>query len=97
MFTVTEVSHPFLLWVSVKLMAEADMTLTAKRLRPLWRGSFGMSPPAVDTRVLRVKAGESFIIDARKTERFWVGERVPLDRVSNKRPISRRWRTVETF
>lgn len=97
MFTVTEVSHPLMLWVSVRLKAEADMSVTAKRLRPLWWGLPGVRPPVVETRILRVKAGESFIINSRKSDRYWVGERVPLDRVANKWPISRKWRTIAIF
>jgi hypothetical protein len=96
MFTVVEVGRPFLLWVSVRLMAEADMSLTAKRLKV--GGWVNSSPrPVLETRVLRVKAGESFTVRARKTDGFWVGERVPLDRVARKRPFSRRWRTVSTL
>jgi hypothetical protein len=80
-------------WVSVTVKAEADMSLIAQRLRPV----AGVRAPALDTRLLQVKAGESFTINARKTEGFWVGERVPLDRVANKRPINRKWRTVATL
>jgi hypothetical protein len=97
MFTVTDVRDPFLLWVSVELQAEANMSLTAQRLRPRWWGFLGLRPPALDTRVLQVKAGERFIIDARKADGFWIGERVPLDRVANKRPISRNFRTIATL
>ena len=92
MFTVTNVSHLFLLWVSVELKAEGDMSVTAQRLRP------GIGLPrlfVLQTRVLRAKTGETYVIKARRTEGFWVGERVPLDRVANKWPISRKWRTIE--
>ena len=97
MFNVTHVGQPFLLWVSVGLKAEADMSLTAQLLRPSWRGLGEIRFPALETRVLQVKAGESFIIQARKTDGFWTGERVPLDRVASKWPIRRRWRTVATL
>ena len=86
MFTVSDVRHPFLLWMSVRLTAEADMSLTAQRLRVN-----GLKAPVLDTRVLRVKTGESFIINARKTDGFRI-----VDRVATKRPISRRWRTMKT-
>ena len=94
MFTVLRVRCPFLLWVTVELRAEADMSLTAQRL---WPG-YGLPRKFVlQTRVLRVKTGESFNVIARKTDRFWAGERVPLDRVADKWPISRKWRTIATL
>lgn len=97
MFTVSDVRHPFLLWVSVELTAEADMSLTAQRLRAGGpRVSRSPRPPVLETRVLGVKTGERFIIKARKTDGFRIGDRVPLDRVANKRPISRKWRTIMT-
>jgi hypothetical protein len=93
MFTVIDIRDPFLLWVAVELKAEADMSLTAQRLRiRFWGG--GLRPPGLETRVLRVKAGETFTIKARKRDSFWAGERAPLDRVANKRPISRKWQTI---
>lgn len=38
------------------------------------------------------------MIYARKSDGFWAGERVPLDRLADKRPFSRRWskRGLET-
>ncbi len=97
MFTVAEVGHPFLLWVSVKLRAEADMSVTAQRLRA-GRPWVNTSPraPVLETRVLRVRSKESFTIYARKKDGFWAGERVPLDRVADKHPFSRRWQTITT-
>lgn len=97
MFIVSDVSRPFLWWVSVELRAEVDMSLTTQRLRPLWWGLAGVRPPVLESRTLRVKAGECFVIAARKDDGFWVGERVPLDRVADKRPLSRRWRTIATL
>jgi hypothetical protein len=69
------------------------MSLTRQRLRGSWQPRRFV----LEKRELRVKAGESFIIEARKADGFWIGERVPLERVANKRPISRRWRTISTL
>ena len=96
MFTVSEVRRPFLFWVPVGLIAEADMSLTAQKLRfggPWVNGS--PRAPVLQTRVLRVKTGKSFMIYARKSDGFWRGECVPLDRVANQWPISREWRIEE--
>ena len=80
-----------LLWVSVTLKAEADMFLEADRLR------FGrLGAPVLDKRVLKVKAGETFTIHTRSSEGFRVGDRLPLDRVAHKLPISLKWRTIAT-
>ena len=92
MFTVTQVSHPFLWWVSVELKADTDMVLSKKRLRFNW-----LSAPAVDTRALEAKAGETFTIVAPRTDGYCIGELVPLDRVAKKWPISRKWRTIATL
>lgn len=70
------------------------MSLTAQRLKA---GNWVPRRFVMENRVLRVKAGESFIIKARKREDFWIGERVPLDRVANRRPTNRKWRTVATL
>jgi hypothetical protein len=97
MFTVSEVRHPFLLWVPVGLIAEADMSLTAQRLRfgrPWVNGS--PRAPVLETRVLQVEEGESFIVYTRKSDGFLAGERVSLERVASKRPFHRRWRTLTT-
>jgi hypothetical protein len=40
-----------------------------------------------------IQAGETCTINARESE-FRIGDRVPLDRVANKLPISLRWKTV---
>jgi hypothetical protein len=64
------------------------MALTKQRLR------FNkLHAPAIDTRVLEVKAGDTFTIIARESE-FTIGDRVPLDRVAHKLPISRKWQTI---
>ena len=96
MFTVTDVSHS-LWWCVVELKAEADLSHTAQRLgfgRP-WVNSSPRAP-VLETRVLRVRSGERFTIYARKKDGFWIGELVPLHRVADKRPFSRRWQNVET-
>ena len=91
MFTVTDVRHPFLLWVSVTLRADADMSLKEDRLR------FGnLGAPVLDNRELEVRAGETFTINARRADRFRVGDQVSLDRVAHKLPISLNWRTIST-
>ena len=97
MFTVSEVRHPFLVWVPIRLRAEADMSLMTQRLR-FGRPWVNSSPraPLLETRVLQVKEGESFIIYARKSEGFWSGQRVPLERVANKRSFNQRWRPLTT-
>lgn len=97
MFTVVEVGQPFLMWVSVKLRAEADMSFTAQRLR-FGRPWVNSSPraPVLETRVLRVESGESFTIYARRRDGYRAGEGVPLDRVADRLPFSRRWQTVTT-
>ncbi len=96
MFTVTEVRHQFLLWVLVELTAEEDMSLTGQRLK-MGRWLFGTPrPPVVETRILRVAAGERFIIKARKRDGFWMGERVPLKRVGSKHPFNQRWQILTT-
>jgi len=97
MFTVSEVRHPFLFWVPVGLIAEAHMSLTAQRLRfgrPWVNGS--PRAPVLETHVLKVEEGESFIIYARKSDGFWTGESVSLERVAKKNPFNRRWRTLTT-
>jgi hypothetical protein len=88
MFRVSNVRHRFLIWASVSLRAETGMALTKQRLRFNW-----LHAPAIDTRVLEVQAGETFTINARESE-FRIGDRVPLDRVAHKLPISLRWKTV---
>lgn len=97
MFTVAKVGHPFLIWVSVELRAEADMSFTEQRLRA-GRPWVNSSPraPVPETRVLRVESGERFTIYARKKDGFRAGESVPLDRVANGLPFSRRWQTITT-
>ena len=96
MFTVTEVRHPFLLWVSVELTAEEAMSLTGQKLK-MGRWLFGTPrPPVLETRILRVKGGERFIIKARKSDGFWTGERVPLERVANKHPFNQKCRILTT-
>lgn len=94
MFILTDLSRPFLLWVSVELEAQANMCLKAQRLRA---GNWIPRRFVMENRVLRVKTGQSFIIRARKSEGFRVGERVTLDRVADRRPINRRWETVATL
>jgi hypothetical protein len=90
MFRVSNVRHRLLFWVSVTLNAETDMALTKQRLR------FNkLHAPVIDTRVLEVKAGETFTINARTSE-FKIGDRVPLDRVAHKLSISRKWQTTAT-
>ncbi len=97
MFTVTDVRNPFLFWVSVELTAEEDMSLSGQRLR-MGRWHFGtIRPPVVETRIIRVKAGERFTIEARKRDGFRGGERVPLERVSEKRAFNQRWQILTTF
>ena len=97
MFTVSEVRHPFLFWVPIRLTAAANMSLTAQGLR-FGRPWVNASPraPVLETRVLQVEEGESLIIYARKGDGFWTGERVPLERVANKHPFKQRWRTLTT-
>jgi hypothetical protein len=90
MFTVSKFRRGLLPWALVTLRAESDMALSKDRLRLNWLGA-----PAIDTRVLEVKAGETFTISGPEFE-FCVGERVPLDRVAHKLPISWRWRTITT-
>jgi hypothetical protein len=90
MFTVSKIRHRFLFWVSVTLRAETDMALTKQRLR------FNkLQAPALDTRILSIKAGETFTINAREPD-FKIGDRVPLDRVAHKLPISLKWQTIAT-
>lgn len=97
MFTVSEVRNPFLFWVPVALIAEVDMSLTAQRLR-FGRPWINASPraPVLETRVLQVEEGEGFTIYTSKSDGFSIGERVPLERVAEKRPFNRRWRTLTT-
>ena len=55
-----------------------------------------MGAPVLDTRVLKVEAGETFAITTWSTGQLKIGDRVPLDQVADKLPLSLKWKTVET-
>ncbi len=89
MLIVTAIRHRFLLWVSVALEAETDVSLTEDRLKLDRVGT-----PILETRCIDIAAGETFTINARRSEGYRVGDRVPLDRVANKLPIKLKWEAI---
>jgi hypothetical protein len=91
MFIITDIRHPFLLWTSVTLKAETDMSATDERLTLNKLGA-----PALEKRVLQVREGETFTINAWRFEGYRIGDRLTLDQVAKKLEISLKWRTVST-
>jgi hypothetical protein len=89
MFTVTNVHHKFLLWTSVSLRADADMSVTADRLT-----MDALRAPVLETRRLSVGEGECFTINARRSEGYRIGDRLGLEQVAAKLPISAGWEVV---
>lgn len=91
MFIVTAVRHRFLLWVSVVIEAETDFSMTDDRLKLDRVGT-----PMLETRRIAIAAGETFTINARRSDGYKVGDRVPLDRVANRLPVNLKWQTISS-
>lgn len=91
MFVVADIRHPFLFWTSVILRAEADMSLTDEKL-----GWDYMGAPRLEYWALDIRAGETFNINARRSDGYRIGDLVPLEQVARKVPVSAGWRIVST-
>lgn len=89
MFIVTDVRHPFLFWTSVELTAEKPIFLTSDRL-----STDKLGAPMLEKRALNISVGETFLINARRSDGYRIGDKVALDRVINKVPLSVKWQVV---
>ncbi|OYY65070.1 MAG: hypothetical protein B7Y49_07180 [Sphingomonas sp. 28-62-11] len=89
MFIVSDVRHPFLFWTSVELTAEQPISLSEDRL-----GWDKIGAPTLEKRALNISAGETFLINARRSDGFKIGDKVALDRVIDKAPLRVKWQTT---